>query len=220
MKNWHLIDTDHLPDGAELTLYEREGEHMIRCNGLELMTSEAVGSEEAFVKFGLEQLATEPGSVLIGGLGLGFTLAEVCRRMPETEILVAEISEAVVRWLKGPASNHNTHLLDGPLVTLQHADVLQLLKQTDTVFDLILLDVDNGPEALVHPGNEDLYHVTGLQCVASRLSPNGAAVFWSAIEAPWFEGRLSHVFSTVNCAPLKVSENPRIEHFHYVVTKS
>lgn len=214
---WTLIDEDHLPGGSALTLYEREGAFMIRADGLELMTSEAVRSEEIFVGYGIEAATADPARVLIGGLGLGFTLAEVCRQLPEAEITVAEISSAVARWLKGPARNENTHWLDEPRITLRVADVQDVMKDAGQAFDLVLLDVDNGPQALVHDGNADLYERDGLASVAVSLAPGGAAVFWSAIEAPWFEVRLKEYFSSVSTRRYALPENPRIEHFHFVV---
>lgn len=216
---WTLIEVDRLPGGSELTLYERDSAFMIRAGGLELMTSEAVRSEEAFVDYGIEAAIQTPARVLIGGLGLGFTLAEVCRQLPGADITIAEISPAVARWLKGPARNDNSRWLDEPRVTLRVADVQDVMKRTEQTFDLILLDVDNGPEALVHEGNANLYDRNGLESVAACLAPGGAAVFWSAIEAPWFEGRLKEHFSSVCTCRYALPENPRIEHFHFVVTQ-
>lgn len=216
---WTLIDEDHLPGGSDLALYEREGAFMIRADGLELMTSEAVRSEEVFVGYGIEAATSDPARVLIGGLGLGFTLAEVCRQLPGADITVAEISSAVVRWLKGPARNDNTRWLDEPRVTLKVADVQDVMRDTDQAFDLILLDVDNGPQALVLEGNADLYEGDGLASVAACLAPGGAVVFWSAIEAPWFEARLKEHFGSVSTRRYAQPENQRIEHFHFVVTQ-
>lgn len=216
---WVLIDEDQLPGGSNLTLYERDGSFMIRADGLELMTSEAVRSEEAFVVYGIEAALQVPATVLIGGLGLGFTLAEVCRQLPGADVIVAEISSAVARWLKGAARNENSHWLDEPRVTLRVTDVREVMEQNARTFDLILLDVDNGPEALVHAGNADLYDSSGLECVAASLAPGGAAVFWSAIDAPWFEARLKEHFGSVHTCRYALPENPRIEHFHFVVTR-
>lgn len=218
MTHWNLIDTDTLPEGSELTLYERGGAFMIRSDGLELMTTEAIRSEEAFVGFGLERLGHMPDRVLIGGLGLGFTLAEVCRQCPTTRISVVEISDAVIRWLKGPARNLNTPWLDDPRVTLVLQDIVTCLEDGADAFDLILLDIDNGPEALVHPGNARLYQTDGLQSLASRLSADGALVFWSAVEAPRFEARLRQHFSSVETERFAVPQNPAVEHFHFIAS--
>lgn len=218
MTHWNLIDTDTLPEGAELTLYERGGDFMIRSDGLELMTTEAVRSEEAFVGFGVERLGQMPERVLIGGLGLGFTLAEVCRRCPAAEVHVVEISHAIARWLKGPAQNLNSPWLDDRRVNLIVQDIVTCLDTSADLFDLILLDVDNGPEALVHPGNAKLYQTDGLQSLASRLSPDGALVFWSAIEAPHFEARLRQHFSSVETKCFAVPQNPAVEHFHFIAS--
>lgn len=218
MTNWRLIDKDHPPGGGELALYERGGEYMIRLDGLELMTSEATRSEEAFVGFGLDHLADHPERVLIGGLGLGFTLGEVCRRLPSSLVSVVEISRGVVRWLKGPARNANTNWLADPHVSLVQQDIVDFLQDTDQRYDLILLDIDNGPEALVHPENIRLYDQDGLDLLALRISPEGVIVFWSAIQAPAFEDRLKSVFGCVETRRFSVPENPRVEHFHIIAS--
>lgn len=215
---WTLIDEDHLPGGSGLALYEREGAFMIRSNGLELMTSEAVWSEEAFVGFGLEALGRDAARVLIGGLGLGFTLGEVCRRLPAAQISVVEISKAVIGWLKGPARACNGHWLDQSNVALESSDITDFLNETDETYDLILLDVDNGPEALVHPSNDRLYAAAGLQNLSSRLTSGGVAVFWSAIEASEFERRLSGSFEKVAVERYAIPGQPNVEHFYFVVT--
>jgi spermidine synthase len=215
---WTLIDRDQLPGGSDLALYARDGTFMIRSDGLELMTSEAVRSEEVFVGYGIEAAASAPGRVLIGGLGLGFTMAQVCRQLPGAEVVVAEISPAVARWLKGPARNDTTRWLDEPRVTLMERDVLAVMEDAGAPFDLILLDIDNGPEALVLEGNAKLYDSAGLQSVAACLAPDGAAVFWSAIEAPWFEARLKDHFDAAWTRRYPLPDNPRVEHFHFLVT--
>lgn len=217
---WTLVDSDQLPGGSDLALYERGGAFMIRAGGLELMTSEAMRSEEVFVGYGIEAATSAPERVLIGGLGLGFTLAEVCRLLPGAEIVVAEISPAVVRWLKGPARNDNTRWLDEPRVTLIETDVQTVMEEAGAPFDLILLDVDNGPEALVHEGNARLYDSAGLESIARCLAPGGAAVFWSAIEAPWFEARLANHLGHVRTCRYPLPDNPRVEHFHFVARQS
>ena len=193
---------------------------MIRVDGLELMTSEAVGSEEAFVGFGLDAHSNGVKSVLIGGLGLGFTLGEVCRRLPQARVDVVEISASIISWLRGPASNANSAWLDDPAVHIINGDLLVHLENQTTRYDLILLDIDNGPEALVQDNNSRLYETRGLSAVRSRLAEGGVAVFWSAIEAPWFEERLAEVFGTCEPRVYPLPDNPRVTHHHFIVKRT
>lgn len=218
MTPWKLIDSDALPEGSELCLFERDGAFMIRSDGLELMTTEAVRSEEAFVGFGLECLEGAPERVLVGGLGLGFTLGEVCRRVPDAaSIVVAELSGKVIEWARGPAGTCNRPFLEQPNVTVRQSDLLALLREPGETFDLILLDIDNGPEALVHPGNDRLYGEEGFAALKSRLADGGVAVFWSAIKSEAFEAQLRTSFGTVEILDYPVPQNPRIVHTFYVV---
>ena len=219
MPQWKLIDRDPLPQGSELALYERDGAFMIRSDGLELMTTEAVRSEEAFIGLGLECLVGAPKHVLIGGLGLGFTLAEVCRRIPDAaSIVVAELSGKVIEWVQGPAGTCNRPFLKQPNVAVRQTDLFAFLQEPGETFDLILLDIDNGPEALVHPGNTRLYGEEGFAALKSRLTDRGVAVFWSAIKSVAFEAQLRTSFGAAQTLDYPVPQNPRIIHTFYAVS--
>lgn len=219
MSQWKLIDTDALTEGSELALYERDSAFMIRSDGLELMTTEAVRSEEAFVGFGLKYLEGVPERVLIGGLGLGFTLGEVCRRLPDAaSIVVAELSGKVIEWVRGPAGTCNRPFLKQPNVSVRQTDLLALLQDPGETFDLILIDIDNGPEALVHPANDRLYGEDGFAALKSRLTDGGVVVFWSAINSETFEAQLRSSFGAVEIFDYSVPQNPRIVHTFYAVS--
>ncbi|MGE5530097.1 MAG: MnmC family methyltransferase [Patescibacteria group bacterium] len=189
---WEPVAEAPAPGGGDLVLYRRGGEFMIRAGGLELMSSRAHGSEEALARLACARLAAKgEACVLVGGLGLGYTLRAVLDLLPgDARVRVAEISPAVAAWNRGPLA----HLAGNPLadgrVTLHLTDVAEVLADADAAFDAILLDVDNGPGNLMHPGNAALYGVQGLAAVKRALKQGGTFAVWSAAPAPGFARRL------------------------------
>ncbi len=176
-------------DGHDLTLYHRDDDYQIRLNGLELMTSRAHGSEEAMGVLAREAIPHVPvPRVLIGGLGMGFTLRAALDAFDGAEIVVAEVFPEVVTWNRGPLAHLAGHPLDDPRVHVEETDVTHLLEKES--FDAILLDVDNGPTAFTLESNGDLYTAAGIEHLAAALTPGGALVVWSTDEAPNFERRL------------------------------
>jgi len=189
MKPTVTLDRATTPDGAEIVLHERDGVFAIRVNGLELMTSRAHGSEEALADLVLSSLGQRRRPrVLVGGLGMGFTLRAVLNsKPPASEVVVAELIPAVVRWNR----NHLDHLagapLEDPRVTLVEGDVARVIADSQRPFDAILLDVDNGPSAFTVNRNEGLYGPAGLAAIYRCLRRGGRLGVWSAASAPEFE---------------------------------
>jgi spermidine synthase len=145
------------------------------------MSSARHGSEEAMAQAGLEGLTAEAPTVLVGGLGLGYTLRAALDRLPaRAHVLVVEISTPVVKWSRGPLAGLAGAPLDDPRVTVEVADVGQFVATTRRRFDAILLDVDNGPSALFQDGNRRLYRREGLAAFRSVLRHRGVLVVWSA----------------------------------------
>lgn len=191
MKPWKTLARAHAPGGDELILQERDGVFVIRVGGHELMSSATHGSEEAMAEAALGGLLMERPRVLIGGLGLGYTLRAALDRLgPKGEVVVAEISEAVVTWNRGPVAALAKSPLDDPRVKVEVADVAKLVAARARCFEAILLDVDNGPVALTRRGNEQLYGPSGLTAFRDALAPGGVLVVWSAGGAPRFCDRL------------------------------
>jgi spermidine synthase len=191
VKPWYTLATAPAGGGKELSLHERDGVFVIRVGGQELMSSARHGSEEAMAVAGLEGLKGATPSVLIGGLGLGYTLRAALDLLPaRATVVVAEISPAVVEWNRG----HLAALAQAPLedlrVTVEVAEVARFVAKTSLRFDAILLDVDNGPTALSRPGNQHLYEAGGLDSLRGALNPGGVLVLWSAGPAPQFSDRL------------------------------
>lgn len=191
MKPQHTLGRATTPDGRELVLYERDGVYAIRVNGLELMSSRAHGSEEELARLTLARVQRAPRSVLIGGLGMGYTLRAVldAARRP-ARVVVAEILPAVVDWNRSHLAALARHPLDDPRVTVEVRDVAEVLAGSPGAFDAILLDVDNGPAAFTTAGNQKLYGSSGLAAIRRSLRPGGALGVWSADPDPPFARRL------------------------------
>ena len=190
MIRWELLDRAPTPDGAsELTLHRRGAELSIRVDGRELMNSRMHGSEEAMARMACADLGPR-AHVLIGGLGLGFTLAAACAALaPTATITVVELMGAVIRWNQGDVGALAGHPLQDPRVTVVRGDVRKQLGG-DQSCDAVLLDVDNGPGGLTQASNEWLYGPAGLGRLRRTLRPGGVAAIWSAQADPGFTQRL------------------------------
>jgi spermidine synthase len=164
VKPWELLGQTRAPDGAELALTLRGGEYVILANGKSLMSSRMHGSEEALATFAAARIRGrhEP-RVLIGGLGMGFTLRATLDLLPQDgAIVVAELLPAVVEGTRGPSGPLAGHPLKDRRVRVELGDVAMTLRSSAGAFDAILLDVDNGPAAFATSGNAALYNDAGL----------------------------------------------------------
>ena len=184
MTPWLLLDSVPVPgNGGELRLYRRGDEFSIKLSGRgELMNSRAHGSEDALAEQTCARLAEggEP-RLLIGGLGMGFTLAAALRFIgKQGRVEVAELVPAVVAWNRGPLGEPAGHPLWDPRVTVYAGDVARILRTGQPVYDAILLDVDNGPEGLTRKENDWLYGMDGLNAACASLRPRGVLAVWSA----------------------------------------
>lgn len=194
MTPWLLLDSASVPgNGAELRLYRRGDEFSIRIAGRgELMNSRVHGSEDALAEQTCARLA-DCGSaqLLIGGLGMGFTLAAALRQVGEqAQLLVAELVPAVVEWNRGVLGESAGYPLDDARVTVRTGDVARVLQHAQQAYDAILLDVDNGPEGLIRRENDWLYHMDGLSAAYMALRPQGVLAVWSAGPDADFRQRL------------------------------
>ena len=190
MRPQTCLATARASDGRELVLYERAGVYTLRVGGWELMSSRAHGSEEALARVACAHLLSHPAPrVLVGGLGMGYTLAAVLREVgPSAQVAVAEIFPAVIAWNRGVLAPLAGSPLDDPRVQAVAADVGTMLRTG--FWDAILLDVDNGPAALTVDSNERLYSAAGVKRLATSLRPGGRLVVWSAAREPWFDRRV------------------------------
>ncbi len=192
MKPWEVLGRAPGPEGGEFVLHHRDGEFVIRVHGQELMSSRVHGSEEAMARLGCEGLRSTPGvRVLVGGLGLGYTLRATLEALgPGASVVVAELAAAIVEWNRGPLAPLAGRPLEDPRVQVEVADVRKVMRGGGP-WHAILLDVDNGPAALTRASNASLYDSSGLATAHEALVPGGRLVVWSAGPDERFTTRLA-----------------------------
>lgn len=190
---WEQLDTARTPDGKqELRLKRRGSEFSIMLGSNELMNSRLSGSEEALARLSLEKLGKRDRiHVLIGGLGMGFTLRAALAEIGNgAKVTVAELVPAVTDWARGPMAGIFNGCLDDPRVTVKQGDVARLIDTVRQEFDAVLLDVDNGPEGLTQDSNDTLYSFAGLKAARDALKPAGVLAVWSSAPDRGFTRRL------------------------------
>jgi spermidine synthase len=190
---WILLDTAKIPGGnEELRLKQRGTEFSIMLGTNELMNSRLSGSEEELARLSCDRIKTrERAAILIGGLGMGFTLRAALAELPaDAQVVVAELVPAVIAWARGPMAEVFKGSLDDPRVTIREGDVGVVIREAPAAFDAILLDVDNGPEALARAENNRIYDLGGLQAAARALRPGGVLSVWSSAPDAGFTRRL------------------------------
>jgi spermidine synthase len=197
---WILLDTAAVPGGEELRLLQRGAEFSIRSGNNELMNSRVYGSEEALAEIAIKKTGEQARPrILIGGLGMGFTLRAALRVIgPEARIVVAELVPAVVAWNRSWLASVSDQSLEDPRVSIREDDVASLMESGRSAYDAILLDVDNGPHALTRKTNEKLYSLSGLGAAYAALHPQGVLAAWSAQSDENFTRRLRKAGFEVN----------------------
>ena len=214
---WTLINSATERD-AVLELYGKDGRFMIRANGLELMNGFCHESEAALGAFAAGLVPTKGARFLVAGLGLGYTAAALLEALDDAgEVTVVELSSAVIDWFHRhvkasvlPGSHGN--------LTIVNADVADLLRARGR-FDVVILDVDNGPEPLVTAANAGLYSADGLRALHGCLSDCGIALLWSGFESAAFAARAEEAGFAVTCEPFR-RERADLDHYIYVLTRS
>jgi spermidine synthase len=190
---WELLDSVQVPgNSGELRLYKRGREFSIRVNGCELMNSSAHGSEDALAELACAKAAGRPNpKVLIGGLGMGYTLAAALNQLGSKAcVVVAELVPAVIEWNRKPLAGLAGHPLQDTRVTIREADVARVLKEKRCDYDVILLDIDNGPKGLTRKSNDWLYSREGLEAALAALRTEGVLAVWSVSSDRSFTRRL------------------------------
>jgi spermidine synthase len=196
MKRFVLLDTAPIPDnGGALCLFEYGEDFVIKIqggSGGQLMNTRMHGSEDALAEIPCKKIAARLAPrVLIGGLGMGFTLASALKHLGKNgEVVVAELVPGVIEWNRGALGEKSGYPMRDPRASVLNEDVAKVLKDEPQGFDAILLDVDNGPEGLTQRANTWLYSMAGLQACARALRPKGILAVWSVSADRPFAERL------------------------------
>lgn len=193
MKPLEVLGEAQTPDGSTMTLTRRDREFIILVGGRPLMSSRMQGSEQALATLACRHVPHESPCVLVGGLGMGFTLRAALDLLPhDAVVVVAELVPAVLEWNRGPLGPLAGHPLKDARVAVDAGDVAVTLHSSADRFDAILLDVDNGPDAFTSSRNAALYGDSGLQSAWTALRSGGVLAVWSAWEDRKFEQRLRY----------------------------
>ncbi|MFC1689866.1 hypothetical protein ACFL07_09475 [Pseudomonadota bacterium] len=195
MRHWTLLGEAPIPGtGQSLSLHQGKDDFFIKISsgGGELMSTRKHGSEDALGALPCRKLRNRDSArVLIGGLGMGFTLASVLAEVGErAEVTVAELIPEVVEWNRGPLGKCSGYPLNDPRTKVHIGDVAKLLQAQRGYFDVIALDVDNGPEGLTQSANDWLYSTAGIIAAQEALTPDGVLAYWSAGPDQAFHDRL------------------------------
>jgi len=212
MLPWIHLAKAPTPQGDTLRLLRRGDEFSIRLEGgNELMNSRLGGSEEALATFAFDRLTDRPApQVLIGGLGMGFTLrAAQSVAPPDACLIVAEIVPDLIDWASLHMATVFGDCLADPRVEIKTGDVGPMISEATGTFDAILLDVDNGPDGLTRAGNDALYGKAGLQSARRALTPGGILAIWSAAPDQTFSKRLSQCGFDVSVHTVRASRSKR-----------
>jgi spermidine synthase len=206
MHPWKLLDSAQVPGSeSELRLYQRDAEFSIRVAGQELMNSRVYSSEDALSELGCARIKQRKRArVLIGGLGMGYSLISALDQLGEdASVVVAELVPAVVSWNRGALGHLARHPLRDPRVVVREADVGEVMREARAAYDAILLDVDNGPEGLTRESNDALYGAAGLRAARGALRARGVLGVWSAGTDRGFRLRLQRTGFDVEEVPVR-----------------
>jgi spermidine synthase len=205
---WLQVDAARVPGAeVELRLMRRGAEFSMMLGPNELMNSRLSGSEEALATLACRRIeAVKRPHLLIGGLGMGFTLrAALAVLGPGARITVAELVPAVIAWARGPMADVFGDSLKDPRAEIREADVVDVIGAHAAAYDAILLDVDNGPEGLIRKANDALYDLKGLKAIGRALRPRGVLAVWSSGPHPAFTQRLRDARFEVNEVSLRAT---------------
>lgn len=214
MLPWIVVDTTRLPNGAEFSLVRRGDEWCVRVGSMLLMSSRQHASEEALAQRVLERVRA-PRHVLVGGLGLGYTLHAVQSCVaPTTRITVCELVPAVVEWNRRHVGALAGHPLDHPRTDVVVGDVLEHVAASRAAYDAILLDVDNGPSAADETvNNHGLYTARGTRTLRQGLRPGGILAVWSAGPSVDYEFKLRRAGFAAESVSVSASGRGRARHW-------
>lgn len=221
---WTLLGTANIPNnGGELKLTQRENDFSIHLIGVrgELMNSRMHSSELALAELGCAHIQGKENTVvLVGGLGMGFTLAAALKAASiSSQVVVAELVPEVVEWNKGPLGECAGRPLNDDRVEVYLGDVAELFKIEQAAYDAVLLDVDNGPEGFTQADNNNLYSMESLQAIRETLNPAGVLAVWSAWHDPKFTTQLKKAGFKVKTKTVRAHKGKGSHHTIYLARK-
>ena len=220
MKPLERLGDARTPDGTVLSLFRHDGAYLIRADGVELMSTRRHLSEDRLAELACAPYRDAPNArVLIGGLGLGFTLRAALRVLPpDAEVVVAELVAEVIEWNANPAYALSAEAMRDPRVQVVHADVVRVLADRPAAFDAIMLDTDNGPDGMIMSENARLYAARGIARTVAALRTGGQIVYWSVGDDPGFVGALQRTGLSVKTERVRAHATSGPMHTLYCAT--
>jgi spermidine synthase len=218
MKPVERLGEARTPNGTQLALYRHDGAYLIRADGVELMSTRRHLSEDRLAEVACAPLREAPRvRVLIGGLGLGFTLRAALRLLrQDAEVVVAELLAEVIAWNADPRYDLSAEAMADQRVRVVQEDVLAVLRRSPAAFDAIMLDTDNGPEGMLMSENAALYAARGVADTVAALRPGGSIVYWSVGDDPKFAGALGSAGLVVRTLRVRAHATAGPMHTLYV----
>lgn len=221
MKRLERLGSAHTPDGTELVLYRHDGAYLIRADGIELMSTRRHLSEDRLAELACRPLRETPSArVLIGGLGLGFTLRAALRELrADAEVVVAELVPEVIAWNADPSFDLSAEAMRDPRVRILRQDVTEVLRSNPGAFHAIMLDTDNGPDGQLMSENTKLYDPRGVTTTITALKPAGTIAYWSVGDDPEFARLLGRAGLAVEAVRARAHDTTGPMHVIYVCTR-
>ena len=220
MKPYERLGEARTPNGTVLALYRHDGAYLIRADGVELMSTRRHLSEDRLADVACEPVRERPGArVLIGGLGLGFTLRAALRQLRgDAEVVVAELVPEVIAWNADARYDLSREAMRDPRVRIVNDDVVAVLRANAGGFDAIMLDTDNGPEGMLMSENAALYAARGIAATIAALRAGGRIAYWSVGDDRPFVGALQRSGLRVETLRVRAHDTTGPMHTLYVAT--
>ena len=218
MKPYEKLGECRTPNGTVLALYRHDGAYLIRADGIELMSTRRHLSEDRLAEVACRPLKDTAGArVLIGGLGLGFTLRAALRELREdAEVVVAELVAEVIEWNANSAYNLSAAAIADSRTRVVRDDVVNVLRDNAGAFDAIMLDTDNGPDGMLMSENARLYDMRGIALTVAALRTGGSIAYWSVGDDPRFVDALKRAKLTVQTLRVRAHDTAGPMHTLYV----
>lgn len=220
MKPFELIGEARMPQGTVISLHRHDGAYLLRADGVELMSTRRHLSEDKLAEVACAPLSgVARARVLIGGLGLGFTLRAALKALgADAEVVVAELLPEVIEWNADPRYDLSAAAMADPRVRIVQDDVVNVLRANPAGFDAIMLDTDNGPDGMLISESTALYATRGVASTIAALREGGVIAYWSVGDDPKFVGALRRAGLSVRILTVRAHTTTGPMHFIYLAT--